>query len=128
MPKKYWFWKISYFLSLCIRNFYFHFFKMIFNDKETQHLKATPTPSLLCLIRAIARAHPSTIATSLIRVKNSTHHFSLTLIYWDIGMEKMIERSKTLNWTVNNFSLIFVKLNVSFSVVLPIWIGIRGKC
>ena len=33
--------------------------------------------SLLYLIRAIAHAHARTRATSLIRVKNSTHHFYL---------------------------------------------------
>ena len=40
-------------------------------------------------MRAIARVHASTNATSLMRVKNSTHHLFMARIVWDIEMEKM---------------------------------------
>ena len=53
--------------------------------------------SLLHLMRAIARTQASTRATSLMCVKNSTHHLSMTLIAWDIGMKKMKQRSKALH-------------------------------
>ena len=53
--------------------------------------------SLLHLMRAIARTQASTRATSLMCVKNSTHHLSMTLIAWGIGMKKMKQRSKALH-------------------------------
>ena len=65
--------------------------------------------SLLNLMHEIGRAHISTLATSLMHVKNNRHHFCLWLICWDMGLEKMIERSKASNWIVDHFSLIFVK-------------------
>ena len=50
-------------------------------------------------MRAFPRAHASTLATSLMRVKNGSRHFCLwhmTLIIWDIRTKKMKERWKTL--------------------------------
>ena len=46
---------------------------------------------------AIARAHASTRATSVMRGKNNVQLLFMTLIVWDIGMEKMKERTKTSN-------------------------------
>ena len=46
--------------------------------------------SLIHLVRAVVHGHASTRATSLMRVKNSTHHLCLcALIFWDIGMKKI---------------------------------------
>ena len=39
----------------------------------------------------------------------------MTLIVWHIGMKKMKEIPETLNWIIDHFSLIFVRLNL----VLP---------
>ena len=43
-------------------------------------------------MHAIAHAHASTRATSLMRVKNSMRHLFMTLIVWDTGMMKMKEQ------------------------------------
>ena len=82
--------------------------------------------SLLHLMRAIASAHASTRATSLMRVKNSMRHSLrlMTLIIWDIGTKKMKERTKTSNLTVDHFSLTFVSLMLYFHV----WLQNKGKC
>ena len=50
--------------------------------------------SLLHLMHASACTHASTLATNLMHVKNSMHHFLfITLIVWNIGMKKIKERS-----------------------------------
>ena len=76
---------------------------------------------LLHLMCAILRAHASTRATSLMRVKNSTHHLCfVTLVVWDIGMKKIKEKTKTSNLIVDHFSLNFVNFfKLSLNVVLP---------
>ena len=43
-------------------------------------------------MHAIAHAHASTRATSLMRVKNSVRNLFMTLFVWDIGMMKMKEQ------------------------------------
>ena len=48
--------------------------------------------SLLHLMCTIACAHASTHAASSMCVKNSTCHLCLTIIVWNIGMNKMKER------------------------------------
>ena len=54
--------------------------------------------SLLHLIRAIARSHASTRATSLMRTKNSTRHFSLWyLLSGTFKWRKWKKRSETSN-------------------------------
>ena len=76
--------------------------------------------NLLHLMRAIARAHVSTCAASLIHVKSSMCHFCLWhLLYVTLEWKKneiKIKSIKLNNWSLFfNFCYTFVRLNV----VLP---------
>ena len=74
--------------------------------------------SLLHLMCANACTHASTRTISLMHVKNSRLLF-MTPVVWYIEMKKMKERTKTSNWTVDNFSLTFV--------ILHAWLQNKGK-
>ena len=81
--------------------------------------------SPLHLMCAIVRPHASTRVTSLMRVKKKyVPLLFMALIVWDIVMKKIKERSKTSNWIVNHFSLIFCWLECCTSTY-GFWI--RGE-
>ena len=73
-----------------------------------QGLQLPPPPDQSSPFDAITRAHASTLAKFDRCKKWHTPLLFMTLIYWDIGTEKMIKRLKTSNWIVDHFSLIFV--------------------
>ena len=52
--------------------------------------------SLLYLVHAITRTNASTRATSLMSVKNSTHHLFKTFSAWDIETKKMKEQERQI--------------------------------
>ena len=53
-------------------------------------MKFSSSSSLIHLMCAIAHAHGSTRATSLMRVRNSMRgFFFMTLVVWDFGMKKI---------------------------------------
>ena len=81
------------FLELFYEN-WASFFEIILNFlKQYEKL----TFSLLHLMHASAHTHASTLATSLIQIKNSMYHLLMTLIVQDIGVKKKTDRSKTSN-------------------------------
>ena len=68
---------------------------------------APPQTSLLYLMQS--HVHMPAHLPKFDRCKKwHTPLLFMTLIYWDIGTEKMIKRLKTSNWIVDHFSLIFV--------------------
>ena len=70
----------------------------------------------------LMHAHASTLATSLIRVKNNSPILLITLVVWNIGMKKMKERSKTSNWTVNHFFSTFVNPLLAWMLNFYVWL------
>ena len=70
-------------------------------------------------------AHASTLATSLIRVKNNSPILFITLVVWNIGMKKMKERSKTSNWTVSHFFSTFVNPLLAWMLYFYVWLQNR---
>ena len=76
----------------------------------------------------IALAHPSTCATSLMHVKNSTSHFCLWhLLSGALEQKKMKERTKTSNLTVDHFSLTFINLSLAWMLYLHVWLQNKRK-
>ena len=75
--------------------------------------------SLLHLMCAIARAHASTCATSLMGIKNSA------LVLWDNEMKKMKQRSQASNWMIDRFSLIFVILSFAWMLYFHVLYDFR---
>ena len=73
----------------------------------------------------LMHAHASTLATSLIRVKNNSPILLITLVVWNIGMKKMKERSKTSNWTVNHFFSTFVNPLLAWMLNFYVWLQNR---
>ena len=84
--------------------------------------------SLLHLMPAIARAHASTCATSLMCVKKKhVQLLFMTLIVWDIGTKKMQEITKTSNLIVDHFSLTIVNLSLGWILCFHVWHQNEGK-
>ena len=73
--------------------------------------------NLLHLIHVIAQAHASTHATSLIRVKNSTHHFCLR--HWNKECQR-----KTKNIRLSNCvsSFFFTVLSLAWMLYFHVWL------
>ena len=129
-----------------MKNIFHHFLRAIIeaNQKkdlegESPTLKFTNIPSwteesidwnsssLLHLIRAIARAHASTRANSLMRVKNSTRHSFYDihcLRYWNKENERKNKNIKFNSWS---FSLIFGKLSLAWMLYFGVWLQNKGK-
>ena len=82
------------------------------------------------LMHAIACAHTSTCATSLMCKKWHVPLLSMTLIVWGIAMKKMKQRTKASNWIIVHFSLIFVILSFAWMLYFHVLYDfrIREKC
>ena len=83
--------------------------------------------SLFHLMHAIVPAHARTRTTTLKRVKNSTCHFFMTLIVWDIGTKKIKEKIRTSDLIVDHFSLTFVNLLLAWMLYFHAWHQNKGK-
>ena len=83
--------------------------------------------SLLHLMSAITRTHFSTLATCLIHVKNSKHHFWLRDLIFRTFEWRKSKNEKTSNWIVYHFSLSFVNLSWIWMLCFHIWLPKRGK-
>ena len=51
----------------------------------------------------------------------------MTIIVWNIGTNKMKERSKTSNLIVDHFSLTFINLSLAWMLSFHIWFQNKGK-
>ena len=89
------------------------------------HPTQSSTSSLIHLMHAITQAHTSTCNTSLMHVKNSTCHFCL----WHLNrtVEEENERTKTSNYIVDNFSLTFVNLSLTWNLHFHVWLQNKRK-
>ena len=85
---------LSYCIEDWISNFDIFCMKARWQDVVFSSYKKTSNfSSIFHFVHAIARAHASTCATSLMCVKNSMRHFCQW--HWDSGTKKMKERTKT---------------------------------
>ena len=101
------------------------------NDPKYQNLKNKMKKmlgdiiffSLFHLMCAIASAHTSTRTTSLMPVKNSTHHLGL----WHLLSGTMEQRKWKKEWKHDHFSLTFVTLLLAWMLYFHVWFQNKGK-